>query len=141
MEQALRDGRLTSYALIMLFVTFAVFALAMSAVGIYGVMSYSVSQRAAEISIRMALGAKSGNVRFMVLSQGGKLVLFGGAVGLLGAAGMSQLLKSLVIGISALDPVTFVGVPVVLGTIGLVANYLPARRATRIDPMTALRVE
>jgi putative ABC transport system permease protein len=141
MEQALRDGRLTSYALIMLFVTFAVFALAMSAVGIYGVMSYSVSQRTAEISIRMALGAKAGNVRLMVLSQGGKLVLLGGAVGLLGAAGMSQLLESLVIGISALDPVTFVGVPAVLGTIGLIANYLPARRATKIEPMRALRVE
>ncbi len=69
------------------------------------------------------------------------MVLLGGAVGLLGAAGMSQLLKSLVIGISALDPVTFVGVPVVLGTIGLIANYLPARRATRIEPMRALRVE
>jgi putative ABC transport system permease protein len=141
MEQALRDGRLTSYALIMLFVTFAVFALAMSAVGIYGVMSYSVSQRTAEISIRMALGAKSGNVRLMVLGQGGKLVLLGGAAGLLGAAGMSQLLKSLVIGISALDPVTFVGVPAVLGTIGMIANYLPARRATKIEPMRALRVE
>jgi putative ABC transport system permease protein len=140
-EQGLHDNNLTNVALIMLFVTFAVFALAMSAVGIYGVMSYSVSQRAGEISIRMALGARSGNVRLMVMGQGGKLLLLGGAAGLLGAVGMSRLLTSLVVGISPLDPLTFVGVPAVLLAIGFIANYLPARRATKIDPMKALRVE
>jgi putative ABC transport system permease protein len=141
MEQALYDAEATGYALISLFVAFAVFALCMAAVGIYGVMSYAVSQRASEISIRMALGARAGHVRLMILSHGGKLVVLGAIVGLAGAALLSRLLQSLVFGISTLDPVTFLGVPAILGIIGMLANYVPARRATRIDPMKVLRVE
>jgi ABC-type antimicrobial peptide transport system permease subunit len=141
MEQVLYDDQSTGYALITLFVAFAVFALCMAGVGIYGVMSYAVSQRAGEISIRLALGAKAGDVRMMVLRQGGKLIVIGGAAGMMGAVVISRLLSGIVFGISTLDPVTFVGVPTVLMSIGLLANYLPARRATRIDPMRALRVE
>ena len=141
MNQALYDDQSTGYALITLFVAFAIFALCMAGVGIYGVMSYAVSQRASEISIRLALGAKAGDVRMMVLRQGGKLIVLGGATGMVGAVLISRLLSGLVFGISTLDPVTFIGVPTVLMSIGLLANYLPARRATRIDPMRALRVE
>jgi putative ABC transport system permease protein len=141
MEQALYDSESSRYALLTLFVAFAVFALLMAAIGIYGVMSYAVSQRTGEISLRMALGAKTGHVRKMVLGQGVKLIGIGAAVGLLGAVLIAQLLSSLVFGISRLDPVTFVGVPAVLAFVGLLANYLPALRATRIDPMSALRVE
>ena len=141
MEQALYDDSSTGYALITLFVAFAVFALCMAGVGIYGVMSYAVSQRASEISIRLALGAKAGDVRMMVLRQGGKLIVLGGAAGLVGAVLISRLLSGLVVGISTLDPVTFIGVPTVLLSIGLLANYIPARRATLIDPMKAMRVE
>lgn len=141
MEQAIHERRVGDYALLTLFVTFAVFALVMASVGIYGVMSYAVSQRTSEISIRMALGAKTSDVRMMVLGQGGKLIIIGSVVGLIGALGISRLLSSLVVGINAVDPVTFIGVPAVLISVGLIANYLPARRATRIDPMAALREE
>jgi putative ABC transport system permease protein len=141
MEQAIHDLLVTDHALITLFVTFALFALVMASVGIYGVMSYAVSQRTSEISIRMALGAKTSDVRMMVLGQGGKLIIIGSVVGLIGALGISRLLTNMVVGINAVDSVTFIGVPAVLIGVGLIANYLPARRATRIDPMTALRVE
>ncbi len=97
--------------------------------------------RTSEISIRMALGAKTSSVRMMVLGQGGKLIVIGSVIGLIGALGISRLLTSLLVGISPVDPVTFIGVPAVLIAVGLIANYIPARRATRIDPMTALRVE
>jgi putative ABC transport system permease protein len=140
-EAALSYYNATDNALISLFVTFAGFALFMSAIGIYGVMSYSVSQRAGEISIRRALGAESGDVRRMVLGQGVRILAFGGAVGLVGAFLLSRLLSSLVYGISTTDPVTFIGVPIILGVVALLANYLPALQATRIDPMRALRVE
>jgi predicted permease len=139
MERALYDDQSTAFALITLFVTFAVFALAMAAIGIYGVMSYAVSQRTAEISIRMALGAEAPSVRAMVLWQGTRLIAYGTVVGLVGAFLISQMLAGLLYNISTLDPLTFVGVPAVLVACGLVANYLPALRATRIDPMEALR--
>ena len=132
-----------NYALIMLFGTFAFFALVMAAVGIYGVMSYSVSQRSAEISIRRALGAEANDVSQMVLAQGAKMLVFGIGAGLLGAFGLSKLIAGLVVGtgISATDPLTFIGVPLILGAVALIANYVPARRATKIDPMQALRTE
>lgn len=139
MERALYDDQSTAWALITLFTTFAVFALAMAAIGIYGVMSYAVSQRTAEISIRMALGAEAPSLRGMVLRQGAKLIAYGSVVGLAGAFLLSQMLASLLYNISTLDPLTFVGVPAVLAACGLLANYLPAVRATKIDPMEALR--
>jgi predicted permease len=141
MERVYRDGQGTTFALLTLFVTFALFALLMSAIGIYGVMSYMVSQRTGEISIRMALGAEIGKVQRMVLWQGGRIVLLGGLLGLAGAALLARAVRSLMFGISTLDPVTFLGVPAVLIVVALIANYVPARRATRIDPMRALRQE
>ncbi len=139
--RAQRDVQATGNALITLFAMFAFFALLMAGIGIYGVMSYAVSKRAGEISIRMALGAEAGEVSRMVMGQGARVVLVGTAVGLGGAYLLSRLLSNLVFGISTTDPITFIGVPAVLGLVALAANYLPARRATRISPMTALRTE
>ncbi len=120
---------------------FAGFALFLSAVGIYGVLSFSVAQRTHEIGIRMALGARRQDVLAMVLRHGMSLTGLGAALGLAGAAGMTRLMSSLLFGISPIDPVTFTGIPLVLATVALLAMYLPARRATRVDPMVALRYE
>jgi len=140
-EQAQYDHQASSIALATLFVIFAVFALAMAAVGIYGIMAYSVSQRAGEIGLRMALGARSATVRTMVVFQGMKVVLGGMAVGMVAAWGLSRLLAGLVYGISPTDPVTFLGVPALLGAIALLASWIPAVRATRADPAEVLRTE
>jgi putative ABC transport system permease protein len=131
----------TNYALLTLFITFAVFALLMAAIGIYGVMAYSVSQRKAEIGLRMALGAESGQVRWMIVSQGVRLLGIGITLGLLAAFGISRLLQGVVFGISASDPVTFIGVPLILAIVALAANLIPARRATLLDPADTLRAE
>lgn len=141
MKRALYEADASRTALLTLFVTFAVFALLMSAIGIYGVMAYAVSQRQSEIGLRMALGAERGAVRWMIVSQGSKLLAVGMAVGLVAAFGLSRLLGNLVYGISTTDPLTFVGVPVILALVALVANLVPARRATRMDPARTLRAE
>jgi len=122
MERAQYLNASSNYALIMLFTTFALFALFMAAIGIYGVMSYSVSQRRQEIGLRMALGAEVSTVRWMFVSQGARLVAAGIAVGLLAAFAVSRLLGTLVFGISATDPLTFIGVPLVLAGVALVAT-------------------
>jgi putative ABC transport system permease protein len=139
MEQYKYDSSALSLALLTLAITFAVFALVMAGLGIYGVMSYMVSERKAEISLRMALGAQRRDVLRMVLLNGGTLVTVGAVVGIIGALLLSPVLESMVVGVSARDPVTFIGVPVVLLLVSLVANYVPAFRATRVDPMTAMR--
>jgi len=141
MERAQFLGSSSSYALLTLFVTFAIFALFMSAIGIYGVMSYSVSQRRAEIGLRMALGAEVSEVRWMIVAQGTRLVGIGIAVGLVAAFAISRMLGSLVFGISAADPLTFIGVPLVLSLVAIVANLVPAHRATRLDPANTLRAD
>ena len=115
--------------------------LLLAAIGIYGVTSYSVSRRTREIGIRIALGADRSNVLKLVLRQGLLLAVIGVAIGLACAAAASQLLRSLLYGVSALDPLTFAGTTVLFILIALAATYLPARRATRIDPMVALRVD
>ena len=139
MERAQFLNASSNYALIALFLTFALFALFMAAIGIYGVMAYSVSQRRQEIGLRMALGAEVSTVRWMVLSQGARLLAIGIAVGLLASFAASRLLGTLVFGISATDPLTFVGVPLALAGVALVANLVPAQRATRLDPANTLR--
>jgi len=122
-----------------LFALFATVALLLAAVGIYGVMSYLVSQRTREIGIRMALGARRGNVLALVIGRGLMLVAVGLAVGLSGALALSQIIKSLIFGVTASDPVTFVTAPVVLTLVASIACYIPARRAARVDPVIALR--
>jgi predicted permease len=121
--------------------SFGVLALVLAAVGIYGVMSYVVAGRTREIGLRMALGAQSGNVRSLILRQGMTLALIGSVIGLAIAFGATRLLKSVLYGVSASDPITFVGVTLLLAAVALIACWLPARRATRIDPMIALRAE
>ena len=120
---------------------FAAVALVLAAVGIYGVISYSVSQRTAELGIRMAIGADSGDVLKLVMTQGAKLAGWGVGVGLLGAAALSRVMASQLYGVSALDPLIFFGVAIVLGLVALVATYVPAVRAARIDPVVALQSE
>jgi len=141
MDQYAYDARSTDLVLVTLFVTFALFALAMAAMGIYGVMSYMVSERKAEISLRMALGAERWDVLRMVLRRGGRLLAMGTGIGLVGALLLSRMLASLVVGVSERDPWAFIGVPVVLILVALIANYVPAFRATRVDPMQAMRAE
>jgi ABC-type antimicrobial peptide transport system permease subunit len=109
--------------------------------GIYGVTSYAVSQQTQEIGIRMALGAQKSDVLKMVVGHGLALALIGVSLGSLGAFGVVGLLKSLLYGVSATDPLTFAGVAALLILAALVACWLPARRAAKVDPMTALRSE
>jgi predicted permease len=120
---------------------FGVVALLMAAVGLYGVMSYSVAQRTREVGIRMALGASTSSVLGLVLKEGLILVCTGVGIGLVTAALVSRLLESFLYGISTTDAVTFVTIPFVLALVALLASYVPARRATKVDPMVALRYE
>ncbi len=116
-------------------------ALVLTIVGLYGVMSYSVAQRTNEIGIRLALGAQTRDVLSLIVSQGFKLVLLGLAIGLASAFALTKLISSLLFGVTTKDPLTFSAVAVVLGVVALLACYLPARRASRVDPLAALRYE
>ena len=120
---------------------FGVVAILLSAVGLYSVMAYIVSQRTREVGIRMALGANRGHVMKLITRQGMRLAAIGVGIGFLLALGLAQVLSSLLIGISGYDVTTFILVPTLLGAVALVACYLPARRATKVDPMVALRYE
>jgi predicted permease len=115
--------------------------LLMAAIGVYGVMSYSVQQRTQELGIRMALGAQAANLRNLVLGQGMLLALLGVVLGIAGAFWLTRFLASFLFGIKAWDPLVFVVTPLLLCVVALIATWIPARRATRVDPMTALRLE
>jgi ABC-type antimicrobial peptide transport system permease subunit len=130
----------TSLTLVLLAITSAM-ALLLGLVGIYAVVSYTLSQRTREVGIRMALGARSAQLKGMLVGQVLLLVLIGIALGLGGAATLTQLMESLLFGVAALDPVTYVVVATVLLATATLAGWLPARRVMRIDPMRALREE
>lgn len=139
LEQVDHEQRASDLAILTLFVTFAVFALIMAAVGIYGVMAYSVAQRRTEIGLRLAIGAEVGSIRWMVVGQGARLLGLGIVLGLGAAFALSRLLGSLVFGVSTTDPATFIGVSFLLVIVAMAANLVPATRATRLDPATTLR--
>jgi len=130
----------TSFTLVMLGIAGAM-AMALGVIGIYGVISYTVSQRQREIGIRLALGAQRGEVLQMILKHGAKMAVVGVAIGIVGAFGLTRLMTSLLFGVSPADPLTFGAVAALLMVVALAACYLPGRRATRVDPMVALRYE
>jgi putative ABC transport system permease protein len=121
--------------------SFGFAALLLGAIGLYGVMSYSVTQRTREVGVRMALGATRSQVIMLVLREGFRLTLAGVAIGIIGALALMHLISSMLYEVHPTDPLTFAGVSVFLGAISLLANCLPARRAAKVDPMVALRYE
>src|SRR5207245_4832319 len=120
---------------------FAGVALALTVIGLYGVMSYSVAQRTNEIGIRMALGAQTRDVLRLIVKQGLTLILIGLVLGLCGALALTRLLSTLLFGVTARDPATFVAIAALLSLVAMLACYLPAWRATKVDPLEALMYE
>jgi ABC-type antimicrobial peptide transport system permease subunit len=120
---------------------FGALAIILAAIGLYGVMSYAVARKTSEIGIRIALGARASTVIRMVLGEVAMLILIGAVIGAAAAFGATRLVKSFLFGLTASDPVSFIGAAVLLALVGALASYLPARRAAKIDPMIALRYE
>jgi putative ABC transport system permease protein len=141
LEQCMAESALDQRVTTWLLGTFAGIALVLASVGIYGLISYSVAQRTHEIGVRMALGAGQGQVTRQVVAGSMKLVLIGVAAGLAAAAGLTRFLTSLLYEVRPIDPATFAAVTGVLLGVTLLASYLPARRAARVDPVVALRCE
>jgi predicted permease len=141
MDSIISDSMASRRFSMILLVVFAVLALLLASVGIYGVISYVVGQRTNEIGIRMALGAHQRNILLLILGRGGKLAGLGVAIGLAAALGLTRLMATLLYGIGATDPLTFAGVAVLLTMVALAACYIPARRAANLDPTVALRYE
>jgi ABC-type antimicrobial peptide transport system permease subunit len=125
----------------LLLTIFGAAALLVAAIGIYGLMAYSVQQRSGEIGIRMAIGAESSQIRSMVVFEGMRLALLGVALGIVGSFGLTHLIASFLFGVKAWDATVFTAVPILLSAVALAAAWLPARRAATIDPIKALRYE
>ncbi len=141
LDEVISDSLASRRFSMILLGVFAGLALVLSAIGIYGVISYIVGQRTHEIGIRLALGAHPSDVMRLILSQGTKLALIGVAIGIAAALALTRLMTKMIFGVSAHDPLTFIGVAIVLIMVALLACYIPARRAMRTDPMVALRYE
>jgi putative ABC transport system permease protein len=141
MQQLVDDSISTRRLTLVLLGIFSALALILAAIGIYGVMAYSVALRTQEIGIRMALGAQQKDVLRLILGQGSRIALFGVGIGLTAAAALARLLSSLLFSVSPSDPVTFAAVAILLVAVALLACYIPARRALRVDPIIALRYE
>ena len=141
MDQVLAGSMGDYQAYMKLLAIFAGIAVLLAVIGIYGVMSYYVSQRTREIGIRVALGANSRNVLGLVVKLAAKLALIGVVVGIALALGVARLIAAFLYGVSPSDPITYASVAVVLIAVALLASFIPARRATKVDPMTALRYE
>jgi ABC-type antimicrobial peptide transport system permease subunit len=140
-SQVFSDSLGTQHFNLILIGAFAGTALLLAMAGIYGVMAYTVEQRTREFGVRMALGAQPSDVLSLVLRQGIMTIVIGVAAGIFGAIALTRLMASLLYHTSATDPMTFAGVALLLTFIALLASYLPARRATRVDPVIALRYE
>ncbi|HEX3094369.1 MAG TPA: FtsX-like permease family protein, partial [Candidatus Angelobacter sp.] len=141
MDQLISRSMTSERTLMFLITTFAVLALALAAIGIYGVLSFWVNQRTREIGIRLALGADRQNILRVVMREGVKLTVIGLAIGVPLAIGLTNLLPNVLYGVGRHDPVTFVVIALVLGAVAVLACYVPARRAAKVDPMVALRYE
>ena len=141
LEAVIKDSTTRENFNMLMLTVFAAVALLLAAVGIYGLMSYAVEQRTQEIGIRMALGAGLGEMMKMILGQGMRLVIVGVVLGLAAAFGLTRLLAGLLFGVKAGDPLTFAAVAVILTAVALLAAFVPAQRATRVDPILALRQE
>jgi putative ABC transport system permease protein len=140
-DESIRDSVATRRFALTILILFALLALVLAVSGIFGVISYSVTQRTQEIGIRMALGARATDVLRMVLAQFMRLTVVGVVLGLIGAFAATRLMSSLLFGVTATDVTTFILVPIGLSIVALVACLIPARRATRVDPLVALRYE
>jgi len=141
MEAVVADSTSDRRLNMLLFVLLGTLALALATVGVYGVVAYSVSQRTHEIGVRMAIGARPNDVVRLMLGEGGRLAVAGVVAGSLIALAAARLIRGLLFEVSATDPLTFVAVAGGLLAVALLASYIPARRATRVDPMIALRGE
>jgi putative ABC transport system permease protein len=141
MDQVRQDGMWAQRLFGWMFAMFGLVALVLASVGVYGVIAYGVSQRTQEIGVRVALGAQPADVLRLVVRNGAVLAVSGIGIGLIGAYGLTRIIQSLLVDVSSTDVISFVGVTLFLGAVALFASYVPARRATRVDPLTALRYE
>jgi predicted permease len=141
MKEGIRDRMFEGRVYGAMFAVFGLAALLLASVGLYGVVSFSVSQRTQEVGVRMALGALPHDVLRLVLAGSARMLAIGVLFGVPAAIGLAQVLRGSLYGISATDPMTFIAIPLVLSGVALLASWIPARRATRVDPVVALRAE
>jgi len=141
LNEVIADSLATQRFSMILLNTFSAVSLLLASIGLYGVVSYLVGQRTHELGVRVALGAQRSDVLRLVLNQGLRMTLAGVALGLIAAFGMTRLLVGMLFGVSATDPATFAVITMLLVVVALLASFVPALRATKVDPMTALRHE